>query len=94
MDSIASKLGVPRQALVFLKQLRRIAALAVIAGIAAAVTGHSLRTLSAAATTTAALTIVDQDLLSLSLAPARPVTVLSSLSKESVGPVAADRPAP
>jgi hypothetical protein len=59
LDPVAGKLGVARQALVFFEQLGGVAALAIITGVAG-VAGHSLRTLSAAATTTAALTIIDQ----------------------------------
>jgi hypothetical protein len=60
LDSVAGELRVARQALVFFEQLSGVAALAIITGVATGVAGHSLRTLSAAATTTAALTIVDQ----------------------------------
>jgi hypothetical protein len=59
LDPVAGKLGVARQALVFFEQLGGVAALAIITGVSG-IAGHSLRTLSAAATTTAALTIVDQ----------------------------------
>jgi hypothetical protein len=60
LDPVAGKLRVTREALVFLKQLGGVAALAVVLAASAAVTRHSLRALSTAATTTAALTIVDQ----------------------------------
>jgi hypothetical protein len=68
-----------------------MAALAVVLPIDTGVTGHSLRTLSAAATTTAALTIVDQILV-----PCRTGTGLDRLPfllpfNGSVAPVAADR---
>jgi len=59
LDAVAGKLGVARQALVFFEQLSGVAALAIITGVAG-IAGHSLRTLSTAATTTAALTIIDQ----------------------------------
>jgi len=59
LHAVAGKLGVARQALIFLEQLGGVAALAIITGVAG-ISGHTLRTLSAAATTTAALTIVDQ----------------------------------
>jgi hypothetical protein len=60
LDAISGELGVPRHALVFLEQLRRIAALAVILAIAAGIARHALWALSTAAATAAALTIVDQ----------------------------------
>jgi len=93
LDPVAGELGVTRQRLVFLKQLGGVAALAIVLPVAG-VSGHALGALPTAAATPAALTIVDQNLLSLSLVPASPVTVLSSLPKESVGPVAVGRPAP
>jgi hypothetical protein len=65
LDPVASQLRVARQRLVFLKQLGGIAALAVILPVAGT-SGHALRALSTAATTTAALTIVDQLVVSLS----------------------------
>ena len=60
LDTVAGKLGVTSQALVFFEQLGGIAALAIITGVATGIAGHTLRTLSTAATTTAALTVVDQ----------------------------------
>jgi hypothetical protein len=65
LDAVARKLRVARQRLIFLQQLGSIAALAVILPVAGA-PGHALRALSTAATTTAALTIVDQLVVSLS----------------------------
>jgi hypothetical protein len=93
LDAVAGELRVARQALVFLEQLRRIAALPVILTIAARTARHSLRTLSAAATTTAALTIVDQILVSLSHWRRFHRSPLFFPSTESVAPVAVDRPA-
>jgi hypothetical protein len=61
LDAIAGQLRVARHAFVFLKQLRGIAPLAIVACVSAAVAGHSLRTLSTAAATAAALTIIDQE---------------------------------
>lgn len=66
LDAVAGELGIAREALVFLHELGGIAALAVILTVATGVARHSLRTLSAAATTTAALTIIDQLVVSLS----------------------------
>jgi hypothetical protein len=66
LDPVAGELRIARQALVFFQQLGGVAALAVILAVAAGIASHALRTLSAAATTTAALTIVDQVLVSLS----------------------------
>jgi hypothetical protein len=65
LDAVAGELGVARQRLVFFEQLGGIAALAIILAIAGS-TAHSLGALSTAATTTAALTIVDQLAVSLS----------------------------
>lgn len=59
LDAVTRKLGIARHVLVFLKKLRRVAALPVIAGIAA-IAGHALGTLTSATTTAAALTIIDQ----------------------------------
>ena len=66
LDPVAGELRIARQRLVFFEQLRRVAALAVILAVAAGIAGHALRALSTAATTTAALTIVDQLVVSLS----------------------------
>ncbi len=62
LNAVTRKLGIARHALVFLEQLRRIATLPIVAGVAAAVTRHSLGTLSttAATATSAVLTIIDQ----------------------------------
>ena len=62
LNAVTRKLGVARHALVFLEQLRRIATLPVVAGVAPAVARHSLGTLSttAATATRAVLTIIDQ----------------------------------
>src|SRR5262245_52458353 len=65
LDAVSGQLGIARKRLVFLKQLRRVPALAVILPVAG-IAGHALRALSTAATTTAALTIVDQLVVSLS----------------------------
>jgi hypothetical protein len=65
LDPVAGKLGVARQALIFFEQLGRVAALAIITGVAGNAR-QSLRALCAATTTTAALTIVDQMFASLS----------------------------
>lgn len=59
LDAVTGQLRVARHVLILFKKLRRIAALPVIAGIAA-VTGHALGTLTSAATTATALTIIDQ----------------------------------
>jgi hypothetical protein len=60
LDAVPRELRIARHALVFFKQLGGIAALPVIAGIIAAVPGHPLGTLSTAAATAAALTVVNQ----------------------------------
>ena len=60
MDTVAGELGVARHVLVFFEELRRIAALPVVASVTAAIARHALGTLTSAATTTAALTIIDQ----------------------------------
>ena len=62
LNAVTRKLGIARHALVFLEQLRRIATLPVVAGVAPAVARHSLGTLSttAATATRAVLTIIDQ----------------------------------
>jgi hypothetical protein len=65
LDPVAGKLRVARQRLVLFKQLGGIAALAVILPVSGTA-GHALWALSTAATTTAALTIVDQLVVSLS----------------------------
>ena len=63
LDAVAGKLRIARHALVLLKQLGGIAALPIVLAISAATTtGHSLWALPTAATTTAALTIIDQAL--------------------------------
>src|SRR4030095_9529067 len=85
-----SELGVARQALVFFEQLGGVAALAVILAIDAGVSGHSLRPLSAAATTTAALTIVDQNLFPCRTGAGFNRSPQIFPSTESVAPVAAD----
>ena len=66
LDPVPGKLRIPRHRLVFFQKLGGIAALAIILPIAVRTIGHSLGTLSTAATTTAALTIVDQESFSLS----------------------------
>ena len=60
LDTVAGELGVTRHALVFLEQLRRISTLAIVAGVAATVAGHSRGTLSTTTATAGALTIVNQ----------------------------------
>ena len=62
LNAVTRKLGIARHALVFLEQLRRIATLPIVAGVAPAVARHSLGTLSttAATATSAVLTIIDQ----------------------------------
>jgi hypothetical protein len=61
LDAVAGQLGVARHALVLFEQLGGIAALPVVLAITAATTTrHSLRTLSTATATAAALTIIDQ----------------------------------
>jgi hypothetical protein len=64
LDAIPGQLRIARQRLIFFQKLRSIAALAIVLPIAGTA-GHALRALSAA-TTTAALTIVDQLVVSLS----------------------------
>jgi hypothetical protein len=94
LDAVAGELRVARQALVFLEQLGGVPALAVILAIGAGIAGHSLRTLSAAATTSAALTIIDQNLVSLShWRRSQPVTSILPFNGKC-GPDAVDRPAP
>ena len=66
LDAVPGELRVARHALVFLEQLGRVAAIAIVAGVAARIARHTLGTLSTATTTTAALTIIDQMLVSLS----------------------------
>jgi hypothetical protein len=69
LHAVAAELRVTRQTLVLLEQLGGIAALAIILPITAA-SRHSLWTLPTAATTTAALTIIDQAICFLiALAP-------------------------
>jgi hypothetical protein len=63
LHPVAGELRIARQTLVLLQKLGGIAALTVVLAISASISGHTLRTLSAAATTTAALTIVDQILV-------------------------------
>jgi hypothetical protein len=65
LDAVARELRVARQRLVFFQELGGIAALAVVLAIARTA-AHALGALSTAATTTAALTIVDQLVVSLS----------------------------
>jgi hypothetical protein len=65
LDAVAGKLRIARKRLIFFQQLGSIAALAIILPVAR-IAGHALRALSTAATTTAALTIVDQLVVSLS----------------------------
>jgi hypothetical protein len=62
LDTIAGKLRVTRHALVFLKQLRRIAALAIILAIArlSADTATAASALPTSTAPAAALTIIDQ----------------------------------
>jgi hypothetical protein len=61
LDTVAGELRITRHAFVFFEQLRRIATLPLIAGIApAAVATHSGGTLSTTTATAAVLTIVDQ----------------------------------
>jgi hypothetical protein len=59
LDPVAGQLRVARHALVFLKQLGGVAALTIVLAVTAA-PRHSLWALPTAATTTAALTIIDQ----------------------------------
>ena len=59
LDPVAGELRVARKRLVFFKKLRRVAALAIVLAVSG-VAGHALRALPTAATTTAALSIVDQ----------------------------------
>ena len=59
LHAIPGELRIARHVLVFFEELSGIAALTGVAGVTT-VTGHSLGTLSTAATTTAALTIIDQ----------------------------------
>lgn len=63
LHPVAGELRIARQTLVLLQKLGGIAALTAVLAISASISGHTLRTLSAAATTTAALTIVDQILV-------------------------------
>ena len=65
LDAVAGELRIARERLVFFKQLRRITAMPVVLPVAGTA-GHALRALSTAATTTAALTIIDQLVVSLS----------------------------
>jgi hypothetical protein len=62
LHSVTGKLRVTRQTLVFFEQLRGIATLALVAGVAPAVARHSRGTLSTATATAtrAVLTIIDQ----------------------------------
>ncbi len=60
LDAVAGELRVARQRLVLFQQLGGIAALAIVLAIAVRTAGHTLGTLSTAAATAAALTIVDQ----------------------------------
>jgi hypothetical protein len=60
LDAVAAELRVARQLLVFLEQLRRIAALAIILAIAARSTSGNAAPAAATAAPATALTIVDQ----------------------------------
>ena len=62
LHPVAGELRIARETLVFLEQLRRIATLALVAGIAPAVARHSRGTLATttATATRAVLTIIDQ----------------------------------
>jgi len=68
LDAVARELSVARHVLVFLEQLRRVAALAIVLPVAAEV-GASL---ASAAATAAALSITDQMPTSLSIRSAFP----------------------
>ncbi len=92
LDPVASLLRIARETLVFLEQLRRIATLALVAGVAPAIVArHSLGTLLSTTTATATdavLTIIDQRDWSLSHgALTRPIL---SFGKKSVPPRPAD----
>jgi hypothetical protein len=65
LDPVAGELRIARERLILLEKLRSVAALAVVLTIAGTA-GHALRALSTAATTTAALTIINQLVVSLS----------------------------
>jgi hypothetical protein len=93
LDAVAGKLRIARETLVLLQQLGGIAALAVILTIAAAISSHTLRTLSAAATTTAALTIIDQILVPCRTGAGFNRSPFVLPFNGSVVSVAADRPA-
>ena len=93
LDPIAGQLRVARQRLVLFKELRRITALTVILAVAG-IAGHSLRALSTAATTTAALTIVNQLVVSLSHWRRFHRSPLVFPSTEVLPLTPADRPAP
>jgi hypothetical protein len=60
LDAIAGQLRIPRHALVFLEELRRIAALAVVLAVAVWPSADILGPLPATTATAAALTIIDQ----------------------------------
>jgi hypothetical protein len=91
LDTIAAQLRITRERLVFLKQLRRITALPVVLPVAGTA-GHALGALSTATTTTAALTIIDQLVVSLSHWR-RQSRCRNSSFLGSVVPPWADRPA-
>ena len=59
LDAVAGKLGVARHVLVFLEELRRIAALAIVLAVAR-LSAEILSPLSPTAAPAAALSIVDQ----------------------------------
>ena len=66
LDTVTGQLHVARQCLVLFEQLGGIAALPIVLAIAIRTAGNTLGTLSTAAATAPALTIVDQDSQSLS----------------------------
>jgi hypothetical protein len=63
LDAVAGKLRVARHALVFLEQLRRIAALAVVLAAASGLSAEALSPLPPTAAPAAALSVADQILL-------------------------------
>ncbi len=66
LDAVAGELHVARQCLILFEQLGGVTALAIVLAIAIRTAGNTLGTLSAAAPTAAALTIIDQVSCSLS----------------------------
>ena len=60
LDAVPGKLRVPRKRLIFLQQLGRIAALAIVLAIAIGPIGHARGSLSTTTATAAGLTIIDQ----------------------------------